>query len=80
MAEDGLGVADVERVLGRQLLVVRRGLEAEAAPVVLHGAVVGAVEGEALDAEVGVEGAHAAPHPPPAEVAVVDGALMAETI
>ena len=44
------------------------------------GPVVDIVEWKTLDAEVGMEVTHATPHPPPAEVTIVDGPLMSETI
>ena len=80
MSEDRPGEADIQGVLRGQSLVVRRRLEPETAPVVHHGPVVDIVEWKTLDAEVGMEVAHATPHPPPAEVTVVDGPLMSVTI
>ena len=44
------------------------------------GSVVDIVEWKTLDAEVGMEVTHSTPHPPPAEVAIVDRPLMTETI
>ena len=44
------------------------------------GPVVDIVEWKTLDAEVGMEVTHATPHPPPAEVTIVDCSFMSETI
>ena len=70
--QDRLGVADVKCVLCRQFLVEWRRLKSDTSPVVADCPVVRAVEGKTLDAEVGVEVAHAAAHLPIAEVAVLN--------
>ena len=78
--EDRPREALIQGVLGGQSLVIGRGLEPETSPMIHHGSVIDIVEWKTLYAEVGMEVAHSTPHSPPAEVAIIDSPLMAETI
>ena len=80
MSKNRLGVADVQCVLRSEFLRVRSRLEPETSPVTGHCSVVNVVEGETLDAEVRVEVAHTAAHPPTSEITVINASLMSVAI